>query len=265
MLCIHTHTLHTHTLIHIWCIHRCRCASFCLTYTHTKPQPHINTRIQTHPHTYTHTLVHMLYIHIHTLKPIRCMHICRCLYIHTHTLIPIRCVHICRCASSCLTYTHTNPHPHINTRTHTPPHTYTHIRTHTYSHILYAHTHTDTHSMYTYMQVRLFLSGFDLTPTYRNVNNKFSVKYYLNLVLVDEEDRRYFKQQVRILKRRLTATGWCRVMRCLILGCLIFIGHFPQSAKRPIISGSFAENDLQLKVSYESSHPVHVLSEMILS
>ena len=25
--------------------------------------------------------------------------------------------------------------------------------------------------------VRLFLSGFDLTPTYRNVNNKFSVKY----------------------------------------------------------------------------------------
>eukprot|EP01052_Picozoa_sp_SAG31_P027899 SAG31_NODE_2649_length_5298_cov_3.570110_3_plen_94_part_00 len=29
----------------------------------------------------------------------------------------------------------------------------------------------------------------------QNVNNKFSVKYYLNLVLIDEEDRRYFKQQ----------------------------------------------------------------------
>ena len=26
----------------------------------------------------------------------------------------------------------------------------------------------------------------------RNVNNKFSVKFFLNLVLVDEEDRRYF-------------------------------------------------------------------------
>ncbi|CAK9191113.1 unnamed protein product [Sphagnum troendelagicum] len=43
--------------------------------------------------------------------------------------------------------------------------------------------------------IRLFLSPYDLTPTYRNINNKFSVKYYLNLVLVDEEDRRYFKQQ----------------------------------------------------------------------
>ena len=30
------------------------------------------------------------------------------------------------------------------------------------------------------------------------MHNKFSVKYYLNLVLVDEEDRRYFKQQARI-------------------------------------------------------------------
>lgn len=51
--------------------------------------------------------------------------------------------------------------------------------------------------------IRLFLSGFDqLTPTMRNVNNKFSVKYYLNLVLIDEEDRRYFKQQEVSLWRK---------------------------------------------------------------
>eukprot|EP00933_Yihiella_yeosuensis_P007296 TRINITY_DN112259_c0_g1_i1.p1 TRINITY_DN112259_c0_g1~~TRINITY_DN112259_c0_g1_i1.p1 ORF type:complete len:298 (-),score=49.58 TRINITY_DN112259_c0_g1_i1:43-936(-) len=50
--------------------------------------------------------------------------------------------------------------------------------------------------------VRLYLSGFDLTPTYKNVQNKFSVRYFLNLVLVDEEDRRYFKQQEVFLWRR---------------------------------------------------------------
>ena len=50
---------------------------------------------------------------------------------------------------------------------------------------------------------RLFLSPYDLTPTYKSVHNKFSVKYSLNLVLVDEEDRRYFKQQEIHLYRLL--------------------------------------------------------------
>lgn len=43
--------------------------------------------------------------------------------------------------------------------------------------------------------IRLFLGGFELTPTFRDVNKKFSARYYLNLVLIDEENRRYFKQQ----------------------------------------------------------------------
>lgn len=45
--------------------------------------------------------------------------------------------------------------------------------------------------------IRVFLAGYDLTPTMRDINKKFSVRYYLNLVLMDEEDRRYFKQQVK--------------------------------------------------------------------
>ena len=52
--------------------------------------------------------------------------------------------------------------------------------------------------------VRLYLRGIpaDLTPTYHAENNRFSVRYFLNLVLVDEEDRRYFKQQEIILWRK---------------------------------------------------------------
>ncbi|KAH0578384.1 hypothetical protein H2248_003541 [Termitomyces sp. 'cryptogamus'] len=34
-----------------------------------------------------------------------------------------------------------------------------------------------------------------LTPTFRDVNKKFNKRYYLNLVLIDKENPRYFKQQ----------------------------------------------------------------------
>jgi len=36
--------------------------------------------------------------------------------------------------------------------------------------------------------IRFYLASSDLTPTYKNVNNRFSTKYYLNLVLIDEEE-----------------------------------------------------------------------------
>jgi len=50
--------------------------------------------------------------------------------------------------------------------------------------------------------IRLYLGAYDLTPSLSNVSGKFSVKYFLNLVLLDEDDRRYFKRQEIIIWRR---------------------------------------------------------------
>ena len=53
-------------------------------------------------------------------------------------------------------------------------------------------------------------------------------------------------------------TGWPRV-----IGCLIFKGHFLQ--KNPIISCSFAKNDLHLKASYRSSPPGNIRIPLALA
>lgn len=60
--------------------------------------------------------------------------------------------------------------------------------------------------------IRLHLSPYPLTPSYDNVHNKFGVKYSINLVLVDEEDRRYFKQQevtlYRLCASQMDSSSW---------------------------------------------------------
>lgn len=42
--------------------------------------------------------------------------------------------------------------------------------------------------------IRMYMNGIELSPSYDNIHNRLSVKYWINLVLLDEEDRRYFKQ-----------------------------------------------------------------------
>ncbi|KAJ6597507.1 hypothetical protein DFH09DRAFT_1132052, partial [Mycena vulgaris] len=63
--------------------------------------------------------------------------------------------------------------------------------------------------------IRLFLGGFDLTRTFRDINKKFSTHYYLNLVLIDKESRRYFKQQPSVSPcRRSRLSGYRRINSC---------------------------------------------------
>jgi len=51
--------------------------------------------------------------------------------------------------------------------------------------------------------VRIFLAQHEnLTPTYTNFNNQFSVEYYLSVVLIDETNRRYFREHEIQLYRR---------------------------------------------------------------
>jgi hypothetical protein len=71
--------------------------------------------------------------------------------------------------------------------------------------------------------IRLFLGGFDLTPTFKDVNKKFSTRYYLSLVLVDNDGRRYFKQSEITLVQLLLVSCFCK----LILSSTVIPRMFP--------------------------------------
>ena len=50
--------------------------------------------------------------------------------------------------------------------------------------------------------IRMLLNGFALSPTYKELNNVISVKYFLKFVIIDEEEKSFYKQQEISLWRK---------------------------------------------------------------
>lgn len=49
--------------------------------------------------------------------------------------------------------------------------------------------------------IKWFIAPYDLTPSYPDINSRLSVQYFINLVLIDVEERKYFKQSEITLVR----------------------------------------------------------------
>ena len=51
------------------------------------------------------------------------------------------------------------------------------------------------------MPISFSLKEYDLTPTYKNVNDRFSVEYFINFIFIDAKEQRFFKQHEIFLFR----------------------------------------------------------------
>jgi len=127
--------------------------------------------------------------------------------------------------------------------THTSIYTYVSIL-YVYIYIIYIYVYL---SIYLYIHVCIYIHIYIYTHTHTHLYIHTYIKVLVNIC--------WILLQISTAPSHVcwaflnTHTGWPRPT-----GYLIFTGHLPQ--KRPIISGSFAKSDLQLRASMGLRHPV---------
>jgi len=108
---------------------------------------------------------------------------------------------------------------------------------------IYIHTHIYIYIyVCTYIYIYIYISIYTYTYT----------QIYIHTLYTHIHTGFHPDTHTHLHQKDIVNTGW---RRCI--GCLIITGHFPQ--KSPIISGSLAKRDLQLKAFLASSHQKNVV------
>jgi len=203
--------------------------------------------------TYHHITVHLCTtLHLHRLH----IHLCHT-FLHIHLRYTFLHIYLHSSTSRCITHLYTSPYIYISIYIYTSPYIY--IPPYIYTHYTFMHVTHFCISIYIYISPYIYKSPYihaDYTSIYVThfctsiYVTHFCISIYIHLHRGVSHISTHLSTSTHNMMYRIGEVhkGWRRP-----IGCLIFQCHFSQ--KSPILSGSCAKNDLQLKAFFESLPP----------